>query len=74
MAFGVNTLREWIKQLCAAIVFDVPAEGIESIYAPHHNNINRMAMNGVAPAESMAFAHHKPIAAHTVYQEMNKRT
>jgi integrase len=71
---GVNTIREWVLQLSRLCKFVVPKECIESFYGLRHVCISRMAINGVALAESMALAHHSSVQVHDVYQEARKAT
>jgi hypothetical protein len=71
---GVNAIREWVLQLSRLCKFVMPKEGIESFYGLCHVCISRMAINGVAPAESMAFTRHSSIQVHGVYQEASKAT
>jgi hypothetical protein len=71
---GVNTIHEWVLQLSRLCKFVVPKEGIASFYGLRHVCINRMAINGVAPARSMAFTRHTSVQVHIVYQESSKAT
>jgi hypothetical protein len=61
---GVNTIREWVLQLSRLCKFVVWKEGIESFYGLRHVCISRMAINGVAYEESMAFARHASVQVH----------
>jgi integrase len=70
----VNTIREWVLQLSRLCKFIVPKGGIDSFYGLRHVCISRMAINGVAPSKSMAFARHSSVQLHGVYQEACKAT
>jgi hypothetical protein len=71
---GVNSIREWGLQLSRLCKFVVSEEGIASFYGLHRVCISRIAINSVAPDESMAFAHHSSVQVHVVYQEASKAT
>jgi hypothetical protein len=71
---GVNTIREWVLQLSRLCNFVVPKEGIESFDGLRNVCISRMVINGVDPAERMAFTHHASAQVCSVYQEAIKPT